>query len=57
MAQDAAGPSTPTEKRSVFRHFWSNRTDGGGDDKDGGLRRAYPTYLAKNFSFLAFQKR
>jgi hypothetical protein len=45
------------EKRSVFRHFWSNRTDGGGDDKDGGLRRAYPTYLAKNFSFLAFQKR
>jgi hypothetical protein len=28
MAQDAAGPSTPTEKRSAFRHLYVASSDG-----------------------------
>jgi hypothetical protein len=50
LAHDAAGPSTPTEKRSAFRHPVSpplarlRRSRGIDARGEGGMRCAFPPY-------------
>jgi hypothetical protein len=43
MAQDAAGPSTPTEKRSAFRHLYAQRQNRRNIGVNGGLVLSPPT--------------